>query len=397
MALSRQLHFSAQEYTRRLNIIKDRMARAGMEVLCDADPANIYYATGFDAMSFFVPQLMVIALEAEEPIIITRKMDTRAVRRTSYLSEDAIFGWPEVMCHHMTQNPMTFAAEVIRSKGWERRSIGIEYDAWMFTPRDCDVLKANLPNAIRFVDARLLINWARTTKSDEEINVMRQAAQIQTAVMQTAIDSVRPGIRECDLAGEIYRAQFRGTPEFGGEYSAYQASIPTGDKAGNPHLSWTDAPLAYEQAFTMELGAVRHRYHTPMARTVYLGRKPPERLVSTSKHVIEGFDETLASLRPGMTCHAAHAVWKRFNDRHQLEKDSRIAYAVGCCYPPVWQEKTVSIREGEQTILEPNMTMHMILGIFFDDWGYSLSETIRITESGAEAITKFPRQLFVIN
>jgi Xaa-Pro dipeptidase len=145
----------------------------------------------------------------------------------------------------------------------------------------------------------------------------------------------------------------------------------------------------------MELGAVRHRYHTPMARTVYLGKTPPQRLVDTAKHVIDGFDATLDGIRPGRTCHEANAIWGTYNSTHNLEKDSRIAYAVGCCYPPVWQEKTASIRAGELTVFEPNMTFHMILGIFFDDWGYSMSETIRITETGAEALTDYPRKLFV--
>lgn len=392
--LTRDLHFTAEEYARRLRIIKDRMAKAGIEVLCDADPANLYYATGFNAMSFFTPQMMIIPLEADEPIIVTRKMDTRAVRRTAYIADENIIGWPEVMCHHLTLNPMTVVAEELRLRGLDKKCIGIEMDAWNFTPRDCDILRAELPNA-RILDAKLLINWARTVKSDAEIDVMREAAEIQKSVMTTALQNARVGVRECDLAAEVYRAQIRGTQEFGGDYSAYHVSIPTGDKAGNPHLSWTDSPLTDDQAFTMELGAVRHRYHTPMARTVYLGATPPQRLIETAEHVTDGFNATMDGMKAGMTCHEANAIWDKFNTRHQLEKDSRIAYAVGCCYPPVWQEKTASIRADEPTILEPNMTFHMILGIFFDDWGYSMSETIRITETGAESLTDYPRQLFV--
>lgn len=396
MDLTRNLRFSADEYARRLAVIKNSMAKQGIEVLCDADPANMYYATGFDAMSFFTPQLMLIALDAPEPIIITRKMDTRAVRRTAYIGDDSIHGWPEIMCQHLTFNPMTYAAQVIRERGWDTRSIGIEMDAWMFTPRDCEVLRAHLPNA-RISDAKLLINWARTVKSAPEIAYMREAGKIQEKVMRTAIETARPGIRECDLAAEIYRAQLRGTEEFGGDYSAYHASIPTGDKAGNPHLSWTDQRLENDQSFTMELGAVRHRYHSPMARTVYLGRSAPQTLVDTSKHVIDGFEETISRIRPGMTCHEANEFWERYNRNFNLEKDSRIAYAIGCCYPPVWQEKTVSIRAGEPVILEENMTFHMILGIFHDNWGYSMSESIRIGADGVEVFANFPRELFVLN
>src|SRR5690606_34293650 len=123
MNLKKYLHFDSTEFARRLALIKQSMAKQGIEVLCDADPANMYYATGFDAMSFFTPQLMVIALDAPEPLIITRKMDTRAAKRTAYISDDSIFGWPEIMCHHLTKNPMTVAADVIRSKEWDNKRI----------------------------------------------------------------------------------------------------------------------------------------------------------------------------------------------------------------------------------------------------------------------------------
>ena len=38
--------------------------------------------------------------------------------------------------------------------------------------------------------------------------------------MQTAIDVINPGVRQCDAVGEIQKALFYGTPEFGGEYSS---------------------------------------------------------------------------------------------------------------------------------------------------------------------------------
>lgn len=33
-------------------------------------------------------------------------------------------------------------------------------------------------------------------------------------------------------------------------------------------------------------------------------------------------------------------------------------------------------------------------GIWMADWGISISETIRITERGAQALCEFPRKLF---
>jgi ectoine hydrolase len=37
----------------------------------------------------------------------------------------------------------------------------------------------------------------------------------------------------------------------------------------------------------------------------------------------------------------------------------------------------------------------MIPGIWLDDYGVEISESIRVTETGCELFTQFPRRLFV--
>jgi len=49
----------------------------------------------------------------------------------------------------------------------------------------------------------------------------------------------------------------------------------------------------------------------------------------------------------------------------------------------------------DETVLEPNMTLHFMPGIWLDDWGIAISEAIRITDTGVETFCNFPRQLFV--
>ena len=47
---------------------------------------------------------------------------------------------------------------------------------------------------------------------------MKSAALISQTGMQTAIEVINPGVRQCDAVSEIQKALFYGTPEFGGEY-----------------------------------------------------------------------------------------------------------------------------------------------------------------------------------
>ncbi|MGB8426515.1 MAG: M24 family metallopeptidase [Desulfobacterales bacterium] len=386
--------FSKDEYLSRIEKAKRRMDAAGIQVLIVSDPANMNYLTGYDGWSFYVPQAAVVALDAAEPLWIGRGMDAAGARHTTFLSPDNIIGYPDHYVQNPHKHPLNFVADQLKNRGWAKRSVGVEMDAYYFSARGYAALQADLPGAA-FKDANLLVSWVRIVKSEREIAFMQQAGKIAERVMQTAIDSVAPGVRECDAVAEIYRAQMRGTAAFGGDYPAIVPMMPTGEKTSTPHLTWTDDPYGNEVAVNLELAACRHRYHSPLARTVYLGANPPQKLSETAAIVVEGLETALNAVRPGVVCEEVELAWRRVIARAGLEKESRIGYSMGLNYPPDWGEHTASLRPGDKTVLQPNMTFHMILGMWMDDWGFECSESFRVTELGCETFADFPRRLFV--
>jgi ectoine hydrolase len=386
--------FTKDEYLDRIEKTKKRMSSAGIDVLIVADPANMNYLTGYDGWSFYVPQVVTVAVDADEPIWIGRGMDANGAKHTTFLRAEDIIGYPDHYVQNPDKHPMNFVADQIKHRGWEKRSVGVEMDAYYFSARGFSELQKDLPEAT-FKDANLLVSWVRIIKSAQEIDFMQQAGKIAERVMQTAIDTVSPGIRECDAVAEVYRAQMRGTDAFGGDYPAIVPMMPTGEKTATPHLTWTDDPYGNETAVNLELAACRHRYHSPLARTVYLGTNPPRKLTETADVVVEGLDGALEAVKPGAKCEDIELVWRRVIARAGLEKESRIGYSMGLNYPPDWGEHTASLRPGDKTVLQPNMTFHMILGMWMDDWGFECSESFRVTETGCETFADFPRKLFV--
>jgi len=223
---------------------------------------------------------------------------------------------------------------------------------------------------------------------------MRQAARILENVMRVAIDAVEVGTRECDAAARIAQAQISGTPEFGGDAPAAFPAILSGEKAGTPHSSWSDQPFRAGTATCLELSGCRLRYHCAMSRTVYLGEAPDEvrRLADVTR---DGLRAALATVRPGVQCQDVEAAWRDTIGRAGYAKPSRIGYSIGVNYPPNWADHTASLRPGDTTVLVPDMTFHLMLGMWMEAWGYELSETFRVTESGYELFADFPQQLFV--
>jgi ectoine utilization protein EutD len=387
------LPFERSEYLERIRNTRERMARQGIDVLLAADPANMNYLTGYDGWSFYTPQCVVVALDLDEPLCIVRGMDANGAKVTTFLKHENIVGFPDQYVQHPERHPYDYIAEVLTARRLGSGRIGVEMDAYYFTAACHDALKRSLPNG-RFADANLLVNWVRIVKSPREIDYMRQAARIMNSLMRTAVDAVSPGVRQCDAAAEIYRAQISGTPEFGGDYAAFVPMLPTGIGTSTPHLTWSDARFVSGEATILELGACRRRYHCPQARTVFLGT-PPHKLADTAKVVIEGLNAALAAARPGATCEEVEAAWRQVIARHGIVKESRIGYSVGCNYPPDWGEHTASLRLGDKTVLQPNMTFHCIPGLWMDDWGIEISECFLMTERGAEPLCDVPRQMFV--
>lgn len=386
--------FDTSEYMARIEKTKARMADAGVDVLVAADPANMNYLTGYDGWSFYVPQTVIVAADKPEPVWVGRGMDANGAKHTTFLSDTDIIGYPDHYVQSPVRHPMNFVADVIKERGWEARRIGLEMDAYYFSARGYEALKADLPDAA-LVNADLLVNWVRIVKSPHEIELMRQAGKIVEQVMQTAFERVAPGVRECDAVAEIYRAQMRGTDAFGGDYPSIVPMMPTGEKTSTPHLTWTDDPYTNETAVNLELAGCRNRYHSPLARTMYLGSNPPPKLTDTSKIVVEGTDAALSAVKPGALCEDVELAWRKVIARAGLEKESRIGYSMGLNYPPDWGEHTASLRPGDKTELRPNMTFHMILGMWMDDWGFECSESFRVTETGYETFAGVPRDLYV--
>ena len=386
--------FETSEYLGRVKKTKQSMDKAGIDALVVADPANMNYLTGYDGWSFYVPQVVVVSMESNEPLWIGREMDAAGARHTTFLQTENIIGYPDYYVQTTERHPMDFVADIIKQRGWGNKRIGTEMDAYYFSARGYEVLKTDLPDAV-FVDGNLLVSWIRLIKSDQEIEYMRQAGKIMERVMQTALDKVAPGVRECDAVAEIIRTQIRGTDTFGGDYTAIVPLMPTGEKTSTPHLTWTDEPYENESAVNLELAACRNRYHCPMARTMYLGKNPPTKLEDTAVVVVDGLNLTLDAIKPGLLCEDVELVWRRHIAKHSLSKESRIGYAMGLNYPPDWGEHTASLRPGDKTILKPHMTFHMILGMWMDDWGFECSESFVVTETGCETFADFSRMLFL--
>ena len=385
--------FEKQEYKERLKKVKIDMQKKGIDLLVSHDPANMNYLTGYDAWSFYYAQCVLVHVNEDEPICFVRAQDGGGAYIKTYLKNENIIEYDEKYIHTWPLHPYQYLVEIIKKRKWDNLNIGLEMDSHYFTAFCYETIKKGLPNA-KFKDAERLVNWVRVIKSSDEIKLMQSAARIVESGMKTAFKSINPGVRQCDAVADIQKALFNGTKEFGGDYPSIATLLPTGKGTSASHLTHTDEKFVSGEATIIEIAGAYKRYHCPMARTVLLGDKDQKK-IDTMKATNEALDAGISATKPGNTIDdVAQKFWSVL-DKYKIKKDSRTGYSIGIGYPPDWGEQTFNILKCDKTILQPNVTFHMIAVMQFGDWGVEASEAVRVTENGSELFCNLSRELHI--
>ena len=387
------MNFSKNEFKDRLKKVQLSMQKKGIDLLISQDTANINYLTGYDAWSFYYAQCVIVHINADEPICFIRAQDAGGAFIKTYLKKENIIIYEEKYIHTWPSHPYDALVDLLKKNKWDKVNIGVEMDAHYFTAYCYEKLKQGLPNAI-IKDSKRLINWVRVVKSNSEIDFMKKAAIISENAMNTAMEIINPGIRQCDAVAEIQKTLFKGTTDYGGEYASIATLLPTGKGTSASHLTASDDKFISGEATVVELSGTYKRYHAPMARTVNLG-KPEQKKIDAMNATNEALEAGISASKPGNTANDVAQKFWGILDKYKIKKESRTGYSIGIGYPPDWGEHTINISKGDMTILKPNVCFHMIAVMQFGDWGVEASESVRITEQGNELLCNFSRDLHI--
>ena len=387
------LPFTRGDFDRRTHAVPAAMATAGLDAVFVSDPANMAWLTGYDGHSFYMHQGVILPLDGP-PVWWGRAQDTNGAKLTVWMDEAHITSYGEHYVQSTHHHPMQDLAEKLSGLGLSGTRIGVEMDSFHFTGKSLESLRESLPRA-QLVDATSFVNWRRAVKSDEELAFMRKAGRISEKIIRGIMDRVEPGMPKSDLVAEIYRDGIQGVDGAWGDYPAIVPLLPSGREASATHLTWDGKPFKDGEATFFEISGCHRRYHAPFCRTVFLG-EPPKDLLEASDAVVAGLDAAIDTARAGnRAADIANAIKSAFR-KAGIERAGRVGYPIGLAYPPDWGERTISIREEDETVLEAGMTFHVMPGLWSSDWGLEITESIVVRDGEpAEILVDYPRELVV--
>ena len=129
-------------------------------------------------------------------------------------------------------------------------------------------LNAQLPD-LELVDGDTIMQQARRIKTDLEVAVIEEACAIGDSVTQRALDEVRAGRRELEVAADAMQTLFR----LGGEMAhVITPLVASGEHMSPPHRLATDKIIRNQDLCFIDIGAMWNGYFSDIGRTTIVGR-----------------------------------------------------------------------------------------------------------------------------
>ena len=347
------------------------------------DPENAFWLTGYQSIGYFTFQCLFLPSEGR-PTLVSRKVNAGLAAITPTL--DRFVEIPD------TADPVEVLAEWLGPRIGATAKLGLETAAWYLAVRDYQRLDKAL--GVELVDWNAVVETLRLVKSPDELARMRLAARAAEAGLAAALEVARPGRTENDLAA----AMFQATITAGCEYLGHPPLVVSGERTALCFAMWRRRVLEAGDVVLLESGGCVDRYHAIVARSAVLGSPTTEQR-RIADAILGGLDAAIAALRPGVRSRDVDAACRSVIEKagYASAFTHRTAYGVGIGFPPNWSEgKTVALRPGDDTVIEPGFTFHIVPTIFHDTFGMCFSETVAVTDNGCEVLTEFPRKLFEI-
>ena len=387
MIVHDRLAFTPEEYVRRYDVIQDAMAKNELDALLLRSPENITYLSGYETPGYYKYHCIVLPKDGE-PVLLVR--DFEWINSPEFAWNTRI---AKVFDH---DHPPSVTVNILRQLGLDSgKRIGVEKRNFFYTVDEHETLISDLPENT-YVDGTPILWDARMIKSDEEVAVMRQSAHLVDLAMQAGYDATRPGASGDEINAIVNKTLF----ENGGEYMGLPPFVLASDRSCLPHQTGGANTLGNDDVMYFEISAAKHRYTAALMRTIFLGN-PKDEWIRAAEACIESVGATLEFIKPGMTCHDADVHARAVMEKAGFGKyfRNRLGYSIGISYPPDWGEgEVISLRQEEHRPLRPGMTFHMPpMCLKYREYGIGFSESIVVTETGCERLSKMPREVVIKN
>lgn len=332
----KELGFSLDEFRARLDAVRRRMAAERIDLLWLTAPESLYYVSGYTCEWYQAqspkqwPATSGIAVHVDHDRFILFDTPSEQVMCRFVTCADDIRTFPI----DSRRDGIGFIMDELEAEGWLGGRVGMELYSYRpnpaisarfraaFEDRDCSI-----------VDGSDILRQLRWVKSPAEIACIERAAAIADIGLAAARDTIRPGVTELDVYGEIIRAMANA----GGENPAITLPVLSGLKANTGHSLASRKLIEAGEQVNVDVSGVYWRYHANAARSFYVG-EPPVDVREYHARSSGVFDVIAGLLQPGLSVGELVRATRAYYDEAGIWSDAGWVggYELGIGFPPDW-------------------------------------------------------------
>jgi Xaa-Pro aminopeptidase/Xaa-Pro dipeptidase len=232
------------------------------------------------------------------------------------------------------------------------------------------------------------LKLVRACKDKNEITLMRKAAQISSAAVQSLLGEIRPGRTEKELALALEIIARKS----GAENIAFDTLVASGKNSALPHAQPTDRKIKKGDFVVIDFGVRYQGYCSDETCTIAIG-KLTDRQKNAYHIVKEAHDRALDIIRAGVSAaevdFRARSVFGKKYSRYFVHSTG---HGVGL---DVHEAPRLSPLSAD--ILKPGMMVTVEPGIYIPGlWGVRIEDTVLVKKNSCEKITKMDKELIII-
>jgi Xaa-Pro aminopeptidase len=359
------------EHFRRIALLRRRMTRAGIPALVVTHLPDVRYLSGFTG--------------SNAALAVTRRVarlftDGRYVIQAG---EEVSAARVEIV----TSSPAVSAVQ------WLAAQPGVAtvgFDPARTTVAELARWRAGLPSRLRrrfFTSlSASLVEDLRTLKDEDELALMAEAALAGCKLFERILKTIRPGVRELDVAAELeHQARL-----LGAEGMSFETIAASGARSALPHGRATANPLPRRGFLTLDFGVILKGYCSDMTRTVYLGKPTAEERRAYAA-VLEAQEAAAAAVSAGVSCgdvdEAARSILRREGLAEAFTHSTGHGVGLEIHEPP-------RVGSGQTTMLQPGMVITIEPGIYLEGrFGIRIEDMVAVTRTGGQVLTPAPKAL----
>ncbi|MFQ5951385.1 MAG: M24 family metallopeptidase [Candidatus Geothermarchaeales archaeon] len=387
---------SEAEHGERIGRVREELERRNLDALYVTSGTSFLYLTGFSYIQTERPAAIVVPADGEVTFLGPVIEKDHIPIKTRIIEE--IRTYPD---YPGEKHPMELFAEFLREMKLANKNIGIDNLAgasakWGY---EGPKITEKLPDT-RFVEAKDIVEGMRLIKSEAEIELLKESAKWCATATELLQKELKPGVWDPLVSLQASLEASKAMKEtLGPTYEPQRWTVApahaglrgqVGEMSAIPHAMAIGRVIRRSDVLGTGAGADVGGYSSELERTMVVG-KPTEGQRRRFDVMLRAQVAALVTFGPGVECSevdkGAAKVLRDKGYAHSLRHHTGHGMGLEGHEPP-WLDV------GDDTVMQPGMVFSCEPGLYFPgDAGYRHSDTVVVTEDGAEVITSYPRDL----